>query len=136
MRRQHGSALAEFALVWPLVLLTILAAIQIGLWSAASFAARSAALAAARIGASTAGSPAMAFAVAQPVLSAAMPVTTVSQWCPDGSPPRGVWVCARNTPAGFEVLVEGSLSALVPLVPGRNGLPIHADAMLPYERFQ
>ncbi len=136
MRRQRGSALAEFAVVWPLVLLTTLVAVQLGLWSAAGFATRSAALAAARVGAGTAGSPAMAFAVASQVLTAAMPATTVTAWCPAGTPPGGVWVCTRSTPAGFEVLIGGGLAALVPMVPGHRSLPVHADAVLPYERFQ
>ena len=136
MRSQRGSALTEFAVVWPLVVLTVLAAVQVGLWSAAGFATRSAALAAARVGAGTAGSPAAAYAVARSVLGSAMPATTLTQWCPGGAPPSGVWVCARSIPAGFEVLIGGTLSALVPLVPGRRGLPVHADAVLPYERFQ
>lgn len=137
MSRQRGSVLVEFALVWPLVLLTTLASVQVALWGSAAFAARAAALAGARVGAAAGGSPAAAFAAAAPVLRAAMPQTSISAWCP-GQPlrPQGVRVCAVSHPAGFEVEIGGTLPGLVPLVPGGQGPGIHADVALPYERFQ
>lgn len=137
MSGQRGSVLVEFALVWPLVLLTTLASVQVALWGSAAFAARAAALAGARVGAAAGGSPAAAFAAAEPVLRAVMPQTGISAWCP-GQPlrPRGVWVCAGSRPSGFEVEVGGALPGLLPLVAGAGGPGVHADAVLPYERFQ
>jgi Flp pilus assembly protein TadG len=136
MRRARGSALLEFALVWPVVLLATLAAVQLGIWSAAAFSARAAALTAAHAGAAAGGSPSAAVAVAVPALRAAMPATSVVAWCPPGTPPPGVWVCATAAGAGFEVVVGGAVSELVPLLPDGGGLGVHADVVMPYERFK
>ena len=133
MRRQRATALVEFALVWPLLLLATLGATELAIWSAEAAGARSAALAGARAGAVTGSSAATAQAVAVRVLSSVVAGTTVSAWCGGGRPPR-VWVCANDLGSAMEVTVGGSVPALVPL-PVSAGLPVHADARVPKESF-
>lgn len=136
MSRQRGTTLVEFAITWPLVLLTTLAAVQVTLWATATSAARSAALAGARAGATAGGTPELAAGVVREVLSPALFGTPLHAWCPPGAPPQGVWVCARDGPTAFSVDVRGTLPALAPLAPGGGGLPLSASASLPHERFQ
>ena len=133
MRHQRATALVEFALAWPVLLLATLGATELAIWSGEAAGARSAALAGARAGAVAGGGPAVAQQVAVRVLSTVVAGTTVSAWCGGGTPPA-VWVCGKDLGGSIEVTVGGSVPALVPLL-GRGGLPLHADARVPKEVF-
>jgi hypothetical protein len=130
---QRGTALAEFAVAWPVLLLAVLGAIELSVWSAEAFAARSAALSGARAGAVAGGGAAIAQAVALTALRPSLAGAPLTGWCPQPSrpPPPGVWVCGRDLGGAIEVLVGGAVPALVPLVPGRSGLPLAADVAVP-----
>ena len=135
MNRQLGTALAEFAITWPVLLLTVLGAVEVATWSAEAAAARSAALAGAHAGAVAGATPAAAQAVTIAVLGPALIGTRPRSWCPGQGSPPPVWVCATDGGAAMEVVVGGSVPALVPIVPGHSGLPISADARTPKEVF-
>lgn len=137
-RRQRGSALTEFALAWPLILLLVLSAIQVAVYGVESYSAREAALVGARIASERGASLDVAQQAAIRALSPALAGASAAAWCPpapDGeSPPRWVWVCAQNTSNGVEVRVGGQVPAVVPL-PAISTLPITADARLAREVF-
>jgi hypothetical protein len=131
----RGAALVEFALAWPIALLLVLGCVELAVWGAESFAARSAALTGARA-ASVAGSdPEVAVAVTLRVLSPSLVGVAAGAWCPgqSGQPPT-VWVCAIDLGSSVQVDVGGSVPSLVPIVPG-GGLPLHAHAVLKKEIF-
>jgi len=50
MRRANGSALLEFAIVWPVALLLVAGSVQLAVWGSEAYSARQAALAGARTG--------------------------------------------------------------------------------------
>lgn len=134
MRRAKGAAILEFALAWPVALLLILGSVELAVWAAESFAARSAALAGARA-ASAAGSPDVAAAVTLRSLAPSLVGVRPVAWCPghvEAVPP--VWVCAVDLGSAVEVDVGGSVPALVPIAPG-GGLPLHAHVVLQKEAF-
>jgi hypothetical protein len=133
--RQRGAALAEFAVTWPLLLLTVLGATELAIWSVESAAARSAALAGAEAGSVAGATPATASSVAVAALRPALVGTAASAWCPGAGAPPAVWVCAVDRGSAMEVMVDGLVPALVPLVPGRSGLPVRADVRIPKEVF-
>ena len=139
MSRQHGQALAEFALGWPVLLLAVLGAVQLGIWSAEAFAARAAAVSGARAGTVVGGGAPAAQAIAIAALRPSLAGAPISGWCPPpeggGGPPAGVWVCARDRSGAIEVQVGGTVPALVPLVPGSRGLPLRADVTMPKATF-
>ena len=137
-RRQRGSALTEFALAWPLILLLVLAAIQIAVYGVESYSAREAALAGARVGSERGAGVEAAQQAALRALRPALAGASASAWCPPGAgggAPRWVWVCASTGSAGVEVRVGGTVPAIVPL-PLPAGLPISADAHLAREVFE
>ncbi|MGH7765660.1 MAG: TadE/TadG family type IV pilus assembly protein [Candidatus Dormibacteraceae bacterium] len=131
----RGTALVEFALAWPIALLLTLGCVEVAVWSAEAFAARSAALAGAR-GGSVASAPAdIAEMIAIRALNSSLVGTSAATWCPgQPGPSPDVWVCARDLGTAVEVAIGGAAPALVPLVGGR-GLPIHADAVVQKEKF-
>lgn len=131
----RGTALMEFALAWPVALLLVLGAVETAVWATETFAARSAALAGARIGA-IAGTPAdRAATVTLRTLSPSLVGVTAATWCPgqSGRPPD-VWVCATDLGSAIQVDVGGSVPALVPIV-SRSGIPLHAHVVLDKETF-
>ncbi len=137
-RFQRGSALTEFALAWPLILLLVLAAIQIAVYGVEAYSAREAALAGARVGSERGVALDVAQQAAIRALRPALAGATAAAWCPAGagtaSPPPWVWVCASDGPSGVEVQVGGKVPAIVPL-PLAAALPISADARLAREVF-
>jgi TadE-like protein len=131
----RGAAILEFALAWPVALLLALGCVELGVWSAESFAARSAALAGARAAAVAGSTPQIAAMVTIRALSPSLVGTIAGAWCPGqggGIPP--VWVCATDLGPAIEVDVGGSVPALVPVGLG-NGLPVHAHVELQKEAF-
>jgi hypothetical protein len=131
----RGTALMEFALAWPVALLLVLGAVETAIWATEIFAARSAALAGARVGA-IAGTPAdRAAGVTLRALSPSLVGVTAATWCPGESrrPPE-VWVCAIDLGPAIQVDVGGYVPALVPIV-SRSGLPIRAHVVLEKEAF-
>jgi hypothetical protein len=134
-RAQAAAALVEFALVWPIALLIVLAAVETAVWSAEAYAVRSASLAGARAGSVAGGTPQVATAVAIRTLSAGLVGAVAVAWCPGSQPPAPpLWVCAIDTGEALEVDIGGSVPALVPIAPG-PGLPVHAQVVLEKERF-
>jgi Flp pilus assembly protein TadG len=138
VRAQRGTALAEFALAWPVLLLAVLGAVELSIWSAEAFAARSAALSGARAGAVAGGGAAVAQTVAISALRPSLAGAPLTGWCPhaQAAPPAGVWVCGSDLGAAIEVRVGGSVPALVPLVAGGAGLPLAADVAIPKVTFR
>ena len=133
--RDQGTALVEFALAWPIVLLLVLGAVELAVWESEAAAARYAAGAGARAGTAAGAGAVVASAVTLRVMSASLVGTTPSQWCPtDARPAPAVWVCATDTGATVQVDVGGSVPSLVPLVAG-GGLPVRAHAQLRKEAF-
>lgn len=131
----RGTALMEFALAWPVALLLVLGAVETAVWATETFAARSAALAGARVGA-IAGMPAdRAAGVTLRTLSPSLVGVTAATWCPGQSrrPPE-VWVCATDLGSVIQVDVGGSVPTLVPIV-SRSGIPLHAHVILEKETF-
>jgi Flp pilus assembly protein TadG len=131
----RGTALMEFALAWPVALLLVLGAVETAVWATETFAARSAALAGARVGA-IAGTPAdRAAAVTLNTLSPSLVGVTASTWCPGQTGRRPeVWVCATDVGSAIQVDVGGSVPALVPIV-SRSGIPLRAHVVLEKETF-
>ena len=130
-----GTALLEFALAWPIVLLLVLGAVELAIWESETAAARDAALAGARAGTAAGAGAAVASGVTLRAFSASLVGTMASAWCPtDGPPAPAVWVCATDTGAAVRVDVGGSVPSLVPLVAGK-GLPLRAHVELGKETF-
>ena len=131
----HGSALVEFALAWPIVLLLVLGSVELAVWASEAAAARSAAIAGARAGTVAGASADVAAAVAVRSLSASLIGVRAAVWCPGHSTaPPPVWVCATDQGSALRVDVGGTVPALVPLVSG-SGLPLKAHVALNKETF-
>jgi hypothetical protein len=133
--RLRGTALVEFALAWPIALLLALGAVQTAVWASETFAARSAALAGARAAAAAGGTPQVALAVTERVLSPGLVGVSTSVWCP-GEPRTSpaLWICARDLGDGMQVEIGGTVPAIVPLI-GDAGLPLHAHVVVQKETF-
>jgi hypothetical protein len=132
---QRGTALMEFALAWPIVLMLVLGAVEMAVWASESASARDAALAGARAGTVAGAGVDVAAGVTMRVMSSSLVGVSASAWCPrDPAPAPALWVCATDLGTSLEVDVGGSVPALVPIVPGR-GLPLRAHAVLDKERF-
>ena len=148
MTCQRGQALAEVALCLPIVLTLALGSVAVarvadargGLDAATAAAAQAAARAPAPASAAGAAGGVFEASVAAYGLTApSLAGAPISGWCPPpeggGGPPAGVWVCARDRSGAIEVQVGGTVPALVPLLPGRRGLPLHADVTMPKATF-
>jgi hypothetical protein len=134
-RRQEGAAILEFALVWPVALLMTLGSVELSVWGAESFAARSAALAGARAASVDSASPRIAEIVTMRVLAPSLVGVQARAWCPGQvGPAPAVWVCAADLGPAVRVDVGGSVPALVPLGLGQ-GLPLHAHVEIQKEAF-
>ena len=132
----RGTALVEFALAWPVALLLALGTVETAVWSSEAYAARSAALAGARAAAAAGGTPQLAVAVTQRILSPSLVGVTASAWCPGESKTSpALWVCARDRGDAIQVEIGGVVPAIVPLI-GDAGLPLHAQVVVEKERFQ
>lgn len=135
----RGSALAEFAVAWPVVLLLVVVAIQLAVYGVEVYAARASALIGARVGSEAGSDSAAAAGAAIGALRPSLVMADAASWCPGGSgdPPPGhpVWVCVTEAAAGVRVQVGGTVPAVVPL-PVTGGLPLSADASLARETFQ
>ena len=135
-RTQRGSALAEFALAWPVVLLVVLGAIQLAVYGVEVYAARDSALIGARVGSESGSGSGPAAAAAIEALTPSLMETSAARWCPgDSSAQPQVWVCAQDRGASLEVSVGGSVPAIVP-VPVAAALPLRADATVAKETFE
>jgi hypothetical protein len=135
IRTQRGAAILEFALAWPVALLLVLGCVELAVWGAESFAARSAALAGARAAAVVGSNPRIVALVTIRALSPSLVGVKADVWCPGevgAAPP--VWVCATDQGPAMQVEVGGSVPALVPIGPGQ-GLPLHARVEIQKERF-
>ncbi|HEV2027102.1 MAG TPA: TadE/TadG family type IV pilus assembly protein [Candidatus Dormibacteraeota bacterium] len=131
----RGAAMVEFALAWPVALLLVLSSVELAVWVAESFAARSAALAGARAASVAGASPQVATGVTIRVLAPSLVGVRAVAWCPgQGGAPPPLWVCARDLGSAVQVDVGGSVPALVPLAWG-GGLPLHAHVALQKETF-
>jgi len=134
-REQHGAALMEFALAWPILLALVLGAVQLTVWASETMTARAAALAGARVGTVAGGTAAQAGEVAQRILAAGVVGVRATRWCPGLPPPAPlVWVCAQESNVDVTVEVGGVVPALVP-VGFADGLPLHAMVTLQKEVF-
>ena len=131
----RGTALMEFALAWPVALVLVLGAVETAVWAAESYAARSAALAGAHVGAIAGMPPDRAANVTLRTLSPSLVGVTAAIWCP-GQPGRApaVWVCAIDLGPAIQVDVGGSAPALVPIV-SWDGIPLQAHVVLEKEAF-
>jgi len=131
----RGAAILEFALTWPVALLLALGCIELAVWSAESFAARSAALAGARAAAVSGSTSQVAALVTIRALSPSLVGVQAVAWCPGqggGAPP--VWVCATDLGSAVQVDIGGSVPALVPVGLGK-GLPLNAHVQMQKEVF-
>ncbi|HVS48901.1 MAG TPA: TadE family protein [Candidatus Dormibacteraeota bacterium] len=135
MKNMKGAALVEFALAWPVALLLTLGCVELAVWGAESFAARSAALAGARAATVAGSDPRVAATVTVRVLTSSLVGAQARVWCPAqrGDSPT-VWVCATDLGGAVQVEVGGSVPALVPVGPGA-GLPLRAHVVLQKEAF-
>jgi hypothetical protein len=134
-RSSRGTALMEFALAWPIVLLLVLGAVEMTVWESEAAAARGAALAGARAGTVAGAGIDVAATVTLRALSASLVGASASAWCPsDTRPAPALWVCATDLGAALQVDVRGSVPSLVPIVPGRR-LPLRAHVVLDKEKF-
>jgi hypothetical protein len=132
---ERGAAILEFALAWPVALLLVLGSVQLAVWGAESFAARSAALAGARAASAAGSSPRVAESVTMRVLAPSMIGARPDAWCPgQGGQRPPVWVCATDLGSAMQVDVGGSVPALVPFGP-EQGLPLHAQVVIQKEAF-
>lgn len=131
----RGAAILEFALAWPVALLLALGCVELAVWGAESFAARSAALAGARAASVAGAGPQIAALVTTNVLSPSLIGVQARTWCPGqrGAPPA-VWVCATDHGSVVEIEVGGSVPALVPFGP-EQGLPLRAHVAVQKETF-
>jgi len=135
IRSERGAAILEFALAWPVALLLALGCVEVAVWGAESYAARSAALAGARAASVAGSSPRIAALVTIRTLSPSLVGVQAGAWCPGQggiSPP--VWVCAADMGSSIQVEVGGSVPGLVPVGLGR-GLPLHAHVEIQKEAF-
>jgi Flp pilus assembly protein TadG len=131
----RGSALIEFALAWPIVLLLVLGSVELAVWASEVAAARGAAIAGARAGTVAGANADVAGAVAVRSLSASLIGVKAAVWCPGhGTRPPPVWVCATDQGSALRVDVGGTVPALVPLISG-TGLPLQAHVALDKETF-
>ena len=131
-----GTALMEFALAWPIVLLLVLGAVQLAIWESQSAAARDAALAGARAGTVVGAGTDVAGRVALRTISAALVGAGAAVWCPaDSRRQPMLWICATDLGSALRVDVGGSVPSLVPIVPGK-GIPIRASVVLDKEGFR
>lgn len=122
--------MVEFALAWPVALLLALGCVELSVWGAESFAARSSALAGARAGTLAGSSPRAASAVTMRALAPSLVGARAAAWCPgQGGEPPSVWVCATDLGLAVQVDVGGSVPALVPIGLA-GGLPLHAHVVL------
>jgi TadE-like protein len=134
-RPERGAAILEFALAWPVALLLVLGSVQLAVWGAESFAARSAALAGARAASAAGSSPRIAESVTIRVLASSLVGARAGIWCPvQGGQEPLVWVCATDLGAAMQVDVGGSAPTLVPFGP-EKGLPLHAHVVIQKEAF-
>jgi Flp pilus assembly protein TadG len=134
-RSQRGTALLEFALAWPVALLLVLGCVELAVWGAESYAARSAALAGARAASVVGSNPRIAALVTIRALSPSLVGVRATVWCPaQGGVSPPVWVCATDLGSAMQVDVGGSVPALVPVGPGQ-GLPLHAHVAIQKEVF-
>ncbi len=132
---RRGTALMEFALAWPIVLLLVLGAVEVTVWVGESASARDAALAGARAGTVASAGVSVAVTVTVRAMSASLVGVRASAWCQgDPRPAPALWVCASDLGTALQVEIGGSVPSLVPIVPGR-GLPIRAHAVLDKQRF-
>lgn len=132
---RRGAAILEFALAWPVALLLALTCVELAVWGAESFAARSAALAGARAASVEGSNPRTAELVAMRVLSPNLVGVQAGVWCPGQvEAPPAVWVCATDLGSAVQVDVGGSVPALVPVGLGQ-GLPLHARVEIRKEAF-
>jgi hypothetical protein len=135
MRAERGTAILEFALAWPVALLLTLGCVELAVWGAESYAARSAALAGARAASVAGSNPRIAALVTVRALSPSLVGVQAEPWCPGqgaASPP--VWVCVVDLGPDLTVEVGGSVPALVPVGLGQ-GLPLHAHVEMQKEAF-
>jgi hypothetical protein len=135
MRAERGTAILEFALAWPVALLLTLGCVELAVWGAESYAARSAALAGARAASVAGSNPRIAALVTVRALSPSLVGVHAEPWCPGqgaASPP--VWVCVVDLGPDVTVEVGGSVPALVPVGLGQ-GLPLHAHVEMQKEAF-
>lgn len=132
---ERGAAILEFALAWPVALLLALGCVELAVWGAESFAARSAALAGARAASVAGSNPRIAALVTIRALSPSLVGVQAGAWCPrQGGAPPSVWVCATDLGPAMQVDVGGSVPALVPVGLGA-GLPLHAHVEIQKEMF-
>jgi hypothetical protein len=132
---QKGTALMEFALAWPIVLVLVLGAVQLAIWESEAAAAHDAALAGARAGTVAGGGVQVASGVTLRAMSGSLVGVRAAAWCPrDARPAPPIWVCAIDAGPALQVDVGGSVPSLVPLVPGK-GLPVHAHVIVSKETF-
>jgi hypothetical protein len=135
IRSERGAAILEFALAWPVALLLALGCVELAVWGAESFAARSAALAGARAASVVGSNPRIAALVTVRALSPSLVGVQAGAWCPgQGGARPPVWVCATDLGRAMQVDVGGSVPALVP-IGLTQGLPLHAHVAIQKEAF-
>jgi TadE-like protein len=133
---QHATALMEFALAWPIVLLLVLGAAQFAVWESEAAAAHNAALAGARAGTVAGAGVETAARVAIRAISASLVGINAEAWCPASIKPKpALWVCATDLGSALDVEIEGYVPAVVPVIPG-YGLPVRAHVVLDKESFR
>ncbi len=98
-RGRRGAAILEFALAWPVTLLLALGCVELAVWGAESFAARSAALAGARAASVAGSSPRVAEVVTLRVLAPSLVGVQAAAWCPGQG-----WAdrCPQSSRSGWE----------------------------------
>jgi Flp pilus assembly protein TadG len=130
MTTERGAAIMEFALAWPVALLIVLGSVQLAVWGAETYAARSAALAGARAGTAANQSPQAVTALVVRTLAPSLVGSRPGAWCPGrGGNPPAVWVCVTDSDGTVQVDVGGTAPALVPLLPG-GGMPLRAHVVM------
>ena len=134
-RSSSGTALVEFALAWPIVLLLVLGAVQLAVWESEAAAAHESALAGARAGTAAGAGAEVASEVTLRAISVSLVGVRALPWCPtDARPAPVLWGCATDACSALQVEVGGSVPSLVPIVPG-GGLPVRAHVVLGKETF-